>query len=811
MPDGTAVFSSGDVLDNLFLFDDLFELPAHEKSPTGLEGKRVRWSEGWRALDPSVSPDGRRVVFTTNHRGTQYLMMADVVTRPDGGGGHALANVRPLVRSAPFDQAYTPRWSPDGRHVAYSSWSRGGYRDMRIVDTDDGSYIEVTHDRAIDGDPVVLGGRALALLSLGPQRRHQRLRLRGGDRAAEAGHQRRQRRVPARAIARRQVARLRGLHARGIRRLRHASRRVAVARPAAVRGDAPGAAARSRPRRPSRRAPTTPAHAPAARLLGEDHARQLRPGQHRDGGGERHRRHPLVLGEHDDRVGAPRSRDQHRVHVRRGCPSTWARACSGRSRRRTNYALGGEHACSGSSRRSARRRASSYAMPRAFDSQSFDLSYSIASVSGQLPLPASELNPYDMPSIPSRGMLGTLHLGWGYSNAEGYLWSVGNEKGFDASADVRRRRPGRSPATSPATRRRSNFATYLPMPWLRTTCWRSTSAAAWAAATAAGKGPYYMGGFIDLPVVNVVQNSLIQGGIQLRGYPVVAEAGNYYALFNAEYRFPIVNVDRGPSTLPVFLNRISGAAFVDCGSAFNDPKSARFKTGVGGELWFDMTLGYMLGFTFRAGLRARGSRAAESTRRTSSPRCLSDRPKLARRRRGVIALGACDRRSFSALSVPLLALLAGCPAPTTGLAQAQQTAQDFNLDARFGRNELVLDQSRRRGARGVRAPPSRLGDGDPGGRRRDRPGCKPHGDHGRRHRRPRRRGTAPSSKSCEAPRSSRAGARKIAAGSSSARSASTETSGSSARPSSSRRPPRRKRRRAVSPPSASSGDDPTAD
>jgi hypothetical protein len=98
-----------------------------------------------------------------------------------------------------------------------------------------------------------------------------------------------------------------------------------------------------------------------------------------------------------------------------------------------------------------------------------------------------------------------------------------------------------------------------------------------------------------------VQNSLIQGGIQLRGYPVVAEAGNYYTLANAEYRFPIVNVDRGPSTLPIFLNRISGAAFVDCGAAFDDPKSAQFKTGVGGELWFDLTLGYILGFTFRAG------------------------------------------------------------------------------------------------------------------------------------------------------------------------------------------------------------------
>jgi outer membrane protein assembly factor BamA len=242
----------------------------------------------------------------------------------------------------------------------------------------------------------------------------------------------------------------------------------------------------------------------------------------------------------------------------------------------------------------------SYDMPRAFDSQSVNVSYSIANVSGQLPLPTSELDPYDLPSVPTQGMLGTVHLGWGYSNAEGYLWSIGNEKGFDASVTFDVADPAlASNFTGYAVT--GNLATYLPMPWLRHNVLALHVGGGMGGGDRAGQGPYYVGGFIDLPVVNVVQNSLIQGGIQLRGYPVVAEAGNYYTLANAEYRFPIVNVDRGPSTLPIFLNRISGAAFVDCGAAFDDPKSAQFKTGVGGELWFDLTLGYILGFTFRAG------------------------------------------------------------------------------------------------------------------------------------------------------------------------------------------------------------------
>ena len=44
------------------------------------------------------------------------------------------------------------------------------------------------------------------------------------------------------------------------------------------------------------------------------------------------------------------------------------------------------------------------------------------------------------------------------------------------------------------------------------------------------------------------------------------------------------------------------------------------------------------------------------------------------------------------VSLALASMVVACPAPSTGLAQAQQTAQSFNLDARFGRNDLVLDQ-----------------------------------------------------------------------------------------------------------------------
>ena len=87
----------------------------------------------------------------------------------------------------------------------------------------------------------------------------------------------------------------------------------------------------------------------------------------------------------------------------------------------------------------------------------------------------------------------------------------------------------------------------------------------------------------------------------LRGYEPVAVTGNYFSLWNAEYRFPIVNIDRGPSTVPIFLNRISGAFFLDYGTAFNVLADAEWKTGTGAELWLDMVLGYNLGMSMRFG------------------------------------------------------------------------------------------------------------------------------------------------------------------------------------------------------------------
>jgi hypothetical protein len=602
MPDGTAVFSSSDVIDNLYFFDDLFELPAHEKGASGLADARIRWSEGWRALDPSVSPDGKRVTFTVNHRGTQTLMIADIVPRRDGPTGHAVANPRVLVPSAQFDQAYTPRWAPDNRHVAYSSWLRGGYRDVRIVDTKDGSWVDVTHDRAIDGDPVFSSdGRWLYFHS----DRTGVMNVYAFELAT--GHLKQVTNVINGAYQPEPSADGKWLAYVGYT---HEGYDVYVMALDETKWLDPLPYGESRPAPPPEPPPaaaTARPYDPWHTLMPRKYSVQITPGNFGQAsivtvaGGD-------VAGLHA--FGATWTTEWEHPEPQWNLQYTYGRlpfdVNVGFYRQispQTNYQLG-SNTVQWIQEQVGVSTGIGYSMPRAFDSQSFSLSYSVERVAGELPLPASQLNPYDIPSIPTRGMLGSIHLGWGYSNAQGYLWSIGNERGFQMSATFDMADPAlASDFTGYAAQ--LNFATYLLMPWARHHALALHAGAGYGGGNRGGRGPFYVGGFIDLPLVDTVRNSLIQGGIQLRGYPIVEEAGNDYALFNAEYRFPIVNVDHGPSTLPVFLQRISGAAFLDYGSAFDDPTQAKFKTGVGGELWFDFTLGYVLGFTFRAGY-ARG-------------------------------------------------------------------------------------------------------------------------------------------------------------------------------------------------------------
>lgn len=601
MPDGSLVFDSADVFRNTFSWNDLFSMAPGERGPSGMEDNRKRLSWGWRATEPSASPDGRQLVFTTTTRGTSYLQIADV---RDG----AIVNVRSLVRSAPLEQAYSPRFSPDGKWVAYSSWSRGGYRDVRLVDARTGEVHEITHDRAIDGGPSFSpDGRWIFFHSdrvggivnvfaweIGTSNMKQVTNVLGGAFQPEVS-------PDGKTLA------YTGYHARGYDIYAmplDPSQWLDV--PAYV-DDRPAA-------QPEPAHHDWPIHDynPLYTLRPHSYSINVGPGNF---GGQ-----ALVLGlsgadaaghhafglslidefEHPDlQVDASYTyaRLPFNVGLRgyRGvAPRTAFQQGASFKPQYAEETLGVESSIS-------------YGVPRAFDGHSLSATYSFARVDFQVPFSAAKVDPYETPVFPSPRSSGGLRLAWSYSNAQSFLWSVGGERGFAASTSVELTDPALGSTAYSGYRAIANLTTYVQMPWgklSRHLAHHSLALHAGGGASGGvfpGSGNFYIGGFADVNWLDTIRNLSTQGSIVLRGYAPLAQTGHYYGLFNAEYRFPIVNIDRGPSTVPLFLNRLSGSVFVDVGSVFEEPRTAKLRTGVGGELWLDTTWGYVRGFQLRLG------------------------------------------------------------------------------------------------------------------------------------------------------------------------------------------------------------------
>ena len=592
-PDGSVVFSQTDVTDNIFSFDDLERLGRNEKCPDGLGDKYTRLSYGYRAVDPDVSPDGRRVVFATNHRGTTYLEIADL----DKDG---VKNTRTLVPSGRFDQAFTPRWSPDGIHLAYSAWTRGGYRDVRIVDTRDGSFFDVTHDRALDQDPSYSAdGKTLYFTSdrTGVMNVYAYDIATGGllqvTNVINGAY------YPEVSPDGKTLAYI-GYTAKGfdlfVMPLDASTFLPALPYDESYRGDPPPLPVHH----------DYPVHAyhPIETLFPRSYTGTISPGDFgytgtvSATGTDISTQHNLSIALTSS-LQSP-SLQPNISYSYGGLPVDLSFSAFRSISPGGNYSLNGVNQISYVEEQVGISTGASYSIPRAFDSQSFSISYSFERIAANLPVPIAQLDPYATPSYPTRGYAGVLHLGWSYSNAQQYLWSVGPERGFslgvgmDLSDSILASQYAGYDATA-------NLSAYFPMPWLAHHVLALHGSVGTSGGNFPGEGLYYVGGFQDLNLIDTLRNQLTQGGVVLRGYPVVEQEGDNFALFNGEYRFPILNVDRGVSTYPIFLNRFYGAAFTDIGSAFNAPSTADFKVGSGAELRVDFTIGFIELFTFAFG------------------------------------------------------------------------------------------------------------------------------------------------------------------------------------------------------------------
>ena len=198
----------------------------------------------------------------------------------------------------------------------------------------------------------------------------------------------------------------------------------------------------------------------------------------------------------------------------------------------------------------------------------------------------------------------TFTLDWSYSGTEQYRDSVSTERGVSSFV---RLRVGDRRAFSDVDVREVfvDVRAFQPVPGLG----NHAVAAYLSGGTTFDDRPgslFVVGGFVGRDLLSDVFAGNRSGPGVLRGFPGAHLIGDTLGAATLEYRFPLLEIERGIETLPVFLDRLHGAIFVDTAMAFNDSAAAaRFATGAGAEVRLQLVLGYYGFYLVRAGY-ARG-------------------------------------------------------------------------------------------------------------------------------------------------------------------------------------------------------------
>ena len=573
---------------DIYTFHDLYR--------EDLETHRVdRLTDGLRAREPDISPDGRRVAFTTNGAGTTHLWVAEL--------RDVTGTARRLLENEPFDQVFNPRFSPDGRTIAISRWQRGGYRDVQLVDVETGRVTAVTRDRALDtgpcwsadGETLYFSSDRTGIANIYAYRPTSGT-LRQVTNVISGAYQ------PAVSRDGRHLVYV-GYTSYGFDLFRLAldgvTTRPAPAyldrRPPPVDDDALWDG-------PSRDYQPLETLYPRAYLL--DLAN--------DGFGEAIGLSVMgedMAGWHRWALRAVTSLTRANLNVdvnytyrrmpmefdvrffRRAAPRGGL-SINGESVQFVEHAIGGEvHV--------------GYRFPDTFQAQRVDLRWRGTYVDNLEPIEA-HLDPNEPPpSIPELGFRSELRLAWSYADTERYGYDISPSNGRAFGFTVALADPIIG-STYRAIELTWFIRQFVRMPWEQHHVLALNYNGGISGGDLGRRGTFAIGGFIDGNPLDGLLSGAILGGVALRGYPAFDRAGLQYHLFQAEYRFPIWRINHGVLTLPVYLNRLHAAVYMDAGDAFFGRFDIdTFRVGVGGHLMLDFTLGYLLPFTLRIGY-ARG-------------------------------------------------------------------------------------------------------------------------------------------------------------------------------------------------------------
>jgi hypothetical protein len=588
-PDGTRVVFSGiGIHHDVYFFNELYSLDRRSGDVEPL-------TSGMRAREPDVSPDGRHVAYVVNGASTSHLAVAELADVED--------THRVLVRSRRFEQAYTPRWSPDGRTLAFSAWRTGGYRDIVLVDVASGRTTSVTRDRALDTGP-----------TWAPDGRHLYF---SSDRTGIANVYA----YDTTADTTMQVTNVVGgafqpvVSPDGTRLVYVGYSRIGFdlwsmpLDPDGFSAAVPYEDTRPESPPPSRALPlVSEPYEPLDTLLPRSWMLEL--GQ--DGFGSQ----LAVTFDQSDLVGYHAYAGRVGVGLVEGNVNADLRwryqrtpvpigfrvfrsvnprpglVVAGERRDWIEEAVGGEVSAS-------------YSLPGPFHNETLRLGYALSHIGKARPF-GGELDPNDPPpTLPRTGLLGSVGAGWTWNDVARQTFDIAPSSGTALSLSLGIAHPYFGSQFEVVTASWA-VAHYEQNPLFDHHVLAFRYAGGLSGGDSARPGTFAVGGFPDVEVLDAIVDNVVLGGQALRGYPPFTRVGPQFHLFQLEYRFPLFRFYRGLSSLPTYLNRMYGLVFLDYGDAFGGRLDvSTFRFGTGGEVLTTFTLGYFLTYTLRIGL-ARG-------------------------------------------------------------------------------------------------------------------------------------------------------------------------------------------------------------
>jgi Tol biopolymer transport system component len=135
LPDGSVITSQLDYVDAFRIYSDVHVIARN--------GAR-RITRNARMQDPDVSRDGRHAVAIENSGGSNRIVTIDLASDA----------VRPILDYDPDVHWAMPRLSPDGSRIAVGRWTRGGAYDIVVLDTLGRTLLDVTRGAGISAAPV---------------------------------------------------------------------------------------------------------------------------------------------------------------------------------------------------------------------------------------------------------------------------------------------------------------------------------------------------------------------------------------------------------------------------------------------------------------------------------------------------------------------------------------------------------------------------------------------------------------------------------------------------------------------------------